>query len=100
TPLKMLDDCEYARSICSDPVITGSKLVIGAPMPSVELTNPLVPVPTPPAAGLVPPDPDPTVPLKPPTPPPGVFCTIPVLTPSTFDPACERRISVSAIFKL
>jgi hypothetical protein len=75
-----------SRSNCSVLVISGSKAVMGAPMPRVELTRPLVPVPAPPAATVVPPVPEPTVPPSPPTPPPGVFCTMPVLTPRMLAP--------------
>jgi len=73
---------------------------MGAPMPRVELTKPLVPVPAPPAATVVPPVPEPTVPPSPPTPPPGVFCTMPVLTPRMLAPDFARSRSASAIFKL
>ena len=74
--------------------------MMGEPIPKVELTRPLVPVPTPPAATLVPPVPEPTVPLRPPVPPPGVFCTMPVFTPRILAPPLARRMSVSAIFRL
>jgi len=75
------DGFRIILSSCSVPVMTGSKLVMVEPSPSVELTRPLVPVPMPLAATVVPPVPDPTVPPRPPTPPPGVFCTMPALTP-------------------
>ena len=85
--LKMLVDCVNARSICSVPLRTGSKLVMAGPLPSVELTNPPAPVPAPPEPALVPPVPDPTDPLRPPVPPPGVPATVPLLTPNVLPPA-------------
>ena len=74
--------------------------MIGEPMPRVELTRPLVPVPAPPAAIVVPPVPEPTVPPSPPTPPPGVFCTMPVLTPRMLAPDLARSRSAAAMFRL
>src|SRR5580692_3219986 len=79
--LTTLVEIASSLSSCSVPASCGSKAVIGAPMPSVELTRPLVPLPAPLAATVVPPVPDPTVPPSPPTPPPGVFCTTPALMP-------------------
>src|SRR6267154_1478281 len=100
TPLNALLERVWERSICSIPVRMGSKLVMRGPCPSVELTKPLVPPPTPPAPRLVPPVDAPEFAPIPPTPPPGVFSTTPALTPRMAAPALARRISVSAIFKL
>src|SRR6202790_4265009 len=60
---------------------------MSGPLPSVDTTNPPVPVPAPPAPTEVPPCPEPTCAPSPPTPPPGGVCARAPCTPGTERPA-------------